>query len=270
MPSTPGEGGIEASTDAYLHAPRRRRSSRNRRTLHGDEGLPSGVSGFNDAGWRPAPRSAGSVRPMTGVTFPASISSVRKTMSFVRSFAWNGSSRWLTNRDTTNALRRAGQASEPVSRPSADEHESSLARQNASQVCQRTVTDEIDDQVVLLLPLGEVVQRVVDDRVSTDRVDELDASACCRRRSRRHPLLLRDAGRRTVPIPPAAPLIRTLCPAWSRPASRRAWRAVQPAIRDRGSLLERGRRRLRREVSSTPHRYSAKAPLRPPNTSSPG
>src|SRR2546428_618758 len=72
-----------------------------------------------------------------------------------------------------------------------------------------------------------------------------------------------------VPTPPAAPLMRTLCPDRICPLSRSPWRAVNPAM---GTAAASSNVRLAgfgANLFSAAHTYSAKAPPRWPNTSSP-
>ena len=73
-----------------------------------------------------------------------------------------------------------------------------------------------------------------------------------------------------VPMPPEAPLTRTVWPARTLPWSRMAWRATRPAI---GTVAACSKVRLagfRASSSSDAAAYSAYEPVDAPKTSSPG
>src|SRR5439155_11125540 len=72
-----------------------------------------------------------------------------------------------------------------------------------------------------------------------------------------------------VPTPPAAPLIRTRCPDWIRPA-RRPCRAVSPARGTAAACSNETFAGFAAKYDSEAHAYSARDPRQSPNTSSPG
>jgi len=73
-----------------------------------------------------------------------------------------------------------------------------------------------------------------------------------------------------VPIPPAAPLIKTFCPALRCPLSRSPCNAVSPAIGTAAAWSKLTLSGFRTNLASEAQAYSAKAPLQAPNTASPG
>src|SRR5215472_14813306 len=73
-----------------------------------------------------------------------------------------------------------------------------------------------------------------------------------------------------VPTPPAAPLIKTVCPAWIRPLSRSPCNAVSAAIGTEAACSNVTFSGFITNAASEAHVYSAKAPLHVPNTASPG
>src|ERR1700733_14302769 len=88
----------------------------------------------------------------------------------------------------------------------------------------------------------------------------------------------------SVPTPPAAPLIKTFCPGWIFPLSRRPCNAVNAATGTEAACSNVTLPGFRAKVDSEAHVYSAKAPehtqtltpgasgdrIQAPNTSSPG
>src|SRR5436190_23191723 len=72
-----------------------------------------------------------------------------------------------------------------------------------------------------------------------------------------------------VPTPPAAPLIRTRCPGWIRPA-RRPCRAVSPARGTAAACSNEAFAGFEANQDSEARAYSTKDPRHIPNTSSPG
>ncbi len=73
-----------------------------------------------------------------------------------------------------------------------------------------------------------------------------------------------------VPTPPDAPMIRTVCPGWTRPWSRRPWSAVHPASGIAAACSKVRLAGFRTKWSSRAQAYSASAPWHQPNTASPG
>src|SRR5919202_4958151 len=66
-------------------------------------------------------------------------------------------------------------ASEPTSSPfTSNDDESSLGSEGAPEACQRGVSADVEDQLVVLRPLGEVLACVVDDMIRPDGSDHLD------------------------------------------------------------------------------------------------
>src|SRR5260221_9804743 len=72
-----------------------------------------------------------------------------------------------------------------------------------------------------------------------------------------------------VPTPPAAPLIRTRCPGWIRPA-RRPCKAVSPARGTAAASSKETFAGFAARYDSEAHAYSARDPRQNPKTSSPG
>jgi hypothetical protein len=73
-----------------------------------------------------------------------------------------------------------------------------------------------------------------------------------------------------VPTPPAAPLIKTLCPGRMCPLSRRPCNAVNAAIGTAAACSNVPFSGFMPNFDSGVYTYWAKAPLHEPNTSSPG
>src|SRR4051812_39366746 len=73
-----------------------------------------------------------------------------------------------------------------------------------------------------------------------------------------------------VPTPPDAPLISTFCPGWTLPLSRRAWRAVIPAIGTPAASSNDTLAGFRARRAFRAGAYSAQEAPDVPNTSSPG
>src|SRR5215471_15884910 len=73
-----------------------------------------------------------------------------------------------------------------------------------------------------------------------------------------------------VPTPPAAPLIKTLCPGWMCPLSRRPCNAVSAAAGTEAACSNVTLAGFRTNADSEVDAYSARAPRQEPNTSSPG
>src|ERR1035438_9199058 len=73
-----------------------------------------------------------------------------------------------------------------------------------------------------------------------------------------------------VPTPPAAPLIKTLCPGWICPLSRRPCSAVNAAIGTEAACSNVTLFGFMTNADSEVHAYSANAPRHVPNTSSLG
>ena len=73
-----------------------------------------------------------------------------------------------------------------------------------------------------------------------------------------------------VPTPPDAPTISTLCPAWTRPWSRTACRAVSPEIGTAAACSKDRFAGLGASLSVPTAAYSANEPAPMPNTASPG
>src|SRR5215210_2418746 len=71
------------------------------------------------------------------------------------------------------------------------------------------------------------------------------------------------------PTPPAAPMIRTFCPGWSLPASRRPLRAVMPEIGTAAACSKLRFAGFGAKRSALAHAYSAKDPSHVPYTRSP-
>src|SRR6267142_6037525 len=73
-----------------------------------------------------------------------------------------------------------------------------------------------------------------------------------------------------VPMPPAAPLIRTRFPGWIRPALRRPCSAVSPASGTAAASSNETLAGFATKDDSEAHAYSARDPRHSPRTSSPG
>ena len=73
-----------------------------------------------------------------------------------------------------------------------------------------------------------------------------------------------------VPTPPDAPLISTRWPGWTRPLSRRPWRAVRADTGTAAAFPNDSRAGLSASLASAAGTYSARVPSPVPNTASPG
>src|SRR5215210_9589879 len=73
-----------------------------------------------------------------------------------------------------------------------------------------------------------------------------------------------------VPTPPDAPTISTFWPAWTRPWSRTAWRAVSPEMGTAAAWSKERFAGLDASLLVWTRAYWANEPLQMPNTASPG
>jgi hypothetical protein len=113
-------------------------------------------------------------RSTTDVTLPTSMSSVRAIRSSWFSELTNATSFWPTNRD--RSIARMLRSKPPNHFPSVSAPTMTrfpFRREGEPQMRQRRVSPGVEDHVVVVLPLGEVDLRVVDDVVSTERPDQI-------------------------------------------------------------------------------------------------
>src|SRR5437867_2598778 len=126
----------------------------------------------------------------------------------------------------------------------------------------------VEEHVIPLPVTDEILAGVVHHSVRADRSDQVDVSRAADARHVRSKRLGDLHGEGATP--PDAPLTKTFCPGRIWPLSRRPCKAVSPATGTAAACSNVRPTGFGTKFRSLPATYSAKAPLRMPNTSSPG
>ena len=159
--------GRSASVSACAGALR----SRTTTASHRDDDRPSGVT-LGDVIDGIRVRSSGYVPSITGVTFPASTSSLSASRSAAFWVLTDGLACWRTNMDTIAVRIVAAELAAGV--PAAVGDQRPVRREGSPRLRHRVVPDVVEDEVVALSALREVLLGVVDDVVGADRADQVD------------------------------------------------------------------------------------------------
>ena len=161
---------------------------------------------------------------MTGVTEPDSRSGASSSRSSWRSRAVTPHTRWPRTTTATARPAAAGNRRATTRRHVRRRRaRSSPRRERAPEQRQRPVAGGVDDDVVARAVAVDLVPGVVDDVLGTDGTHQLDLRGAADAGHDSPVRLGKLDGERATP--PAAPVISTRCPAWTR-ASRMLCNAV--------------------------------------------